>query len=220
MREGGEMAGRSRVVVGISGASGAVLGVRVVERLAALGACEIHLVISAAGRRTLLHEMGEGALEHLGRLVHARHPDTAIGAAVASGSFRTQGMIVAPCSMHTLAAIAYTQSSTLLLRAADVHLKERRPLVLLTREAPLHLGHLRAMVAASELGAIICPPVPAWYLKPASLAEVECEIAARAVGLLGLPGGPREWGGLPEEEERGEGKEWREEGDPQDFLRF
>jgi 4-hydroxy-3-polyprenylbenzoate decarboxylase len=190
------MSAPCRVVVGISGASGAVLGVRVVERLAALGSVEIHLVISDAGERTLAHEVGEGALAALARQVRCIHPNHEVGATVASGSFRTAGMIVAPCSMRTLAAIAYGQSSTLLLRAADVHLKERRPLVLLTREAPLHLGHLRAMLAATELGAIICPPVPAWYLKPRNLAEVETEIAARAISLLGLEAGAREWEGL------------------------
>lgn len=190
------MSRRWRVVVGISGASGAVLGVRIVGRLAALGGVEIHLMISEAGRKTLAHEVDGDALGRLAGLVHTLHPNDALGAAVASGSFRTDGMIIAPCSMRTLAAIAYTQSSTLLLRAADVHLKERRPLVLLTREAPLHLGHLRAMVAACELGAVILPPVPAWYLRPASLAEVEEEIAARAIALLGLPAGGREWAGL------------------------
>lgn len=185
-----------RVVIGISGASGAALGVRVAELLAAAGACEVHLVVSRAGERTLAHECGEAALARLGALVTRRHPIEDIGAAIASGSFRTAGMIVAPCSMRTLAAIAWTASDNLLVRAADVTLKERRPLVLLARESPLHLGHLRAMVAVTEMGAIVAPPVPSFYRRPASVAEIIDHTARRAIGHLGLDGiAAEEWRG-------------------------
>jgi 4-hydroxy-3-polyprenylbenzoate decarboxylase len=174
---------KPRVVVGISGASGAALGLRAVEILDSLGA-ETHLVVSRAAERTLLEEVGPEAEERLRASASHWHSVDDIGASIASGSFPTRGMIVAPCSMRTLAAIANCLADNLLARAADVHLKERRPLVLLAREAPLHLGHLRAMTAATEAGAIIMPPVPAFYLKPASVAEIVDQIARRAIDLL------------------------------------
>lgn len=176
-----------RVVVGVSGASGAALAVRVVERLAALGA-EVHLTISPAAERTLAHEVGEDALAKIEALAHRVHPVDDIGASIASGSFPTAGMIVAPCSMRTLAAIVTGLSDNLLVRAADVCLKERRRLVLLPREAPLHLGHLRNLCTAAELGAIVLPPVPAFYHRPRTLDEAVDQIAARAIDLLGLSG--------------------------------
>lgn len=175
-----------RVVVGISGASGAVVGRRVVELLVASGRCEVHLVVSRAGERTLLQETGPRALARLESLVARRHPVDDIGASIASGSFRTAGMIVAPCSIRTLSAIAASASDNLLVRAADVQLKERRRLVLMVRETPLHLGHLRAMVAATEQGAIIVPPVPAFYRRPASVAALVDHMARRAIDLLAL----------------------------------
>lgn len=178
-----------RVVVGISGASGAAIGVRVVERLAGLDSCELHLVVSQAAERTLAAEVGPRALEALLDLGVRRHDNRDIGACIASGSFRTAGMIVAPCSVRTLSAIAYGQLDNLLVRAADVRLKERQRLVLLPRESPLHLGHLRAMTQVTEIGAILAPPVPAFYLKPASIAEMVDHIALRAIGLLGLESG-------------------------------
>lgn len=178
-----------RVVLALSGASGASLGIRIGELLAEAG-CETHLVVTPAAERTLAEEVGGDALPRLERLVHRRHPIEDVGAAIASGSFATDGMIVAPCSMRVVGAIAATLSSDLLVRAADVHLKERRPLVLLAREAPLHLGHLRAMTAVTEYGAIVLPPVPAFYLKPASVEAVIDEIARRALALLRLPGAP------------------------------
>ena len=178
---------RPRVVIGISGASGAAIGVRVVERLAASQRCEVHLVLSHAAERTLAHEVGPEAVSRLAALVHRRHPFEDVGASIASGSFRTAGMIVAPCSAHSLSAIAYGAADNLLIRAADVHLKERRRLVLLLRESPLHLGHIRAMAQATEMGAIIAPPVPAFYLKPHSVADIVDQLAARAIDLLGLP---------------------------------
>lgn len=175
-----------RVVIGISGASGAAIGVRIAELLAEAGGCELHLVVSRSGERTLAHECGAGALERITALVARRHPVEDVGACIASGSFRTAGMIVAPCSMRTLSAIAASAADNLLVRAADVQLKERRRLVLLVRESPLHLGHLRAMVAATEQGAIIALPVPAFYHRPVTVAEIVDQIARRAVDHLGL----------------------------------
>jgi 4-hydroxy-3-polyprenylbenzoate decarboxylase len=172
-------------VVGLSGASGAAIGLRVVEILRDLGA-EIHLVVSRAAERTLLEEVGPEAMPRLRASAHHWRGVDEIGASIASGSFPTRGMIVAPCSMRTLAAIAHCQADNLLVRAADVHLKERRPLVLLARETPLHLGHLRAMTAATEAGAIVMPPAPAFYLKPASVAAIIEQIARRAIDLLRL----------------------------------
>nr|WP_298093969.1 UbiX family flavin prenyltransferase [uncultured Shinella sp.] len=186
-----------RVVVGISGASGAALGVRIIERLAALSDIEIHLVVSEAARRTLALECGPGAFESLTSLVHHHHPIGDVGASIASGSFPVRGMIVAPCSMQTLSSIATGRTDTLLTRSADVQLKERRRLVLLARETPLHLGHLRAMVSATEMGAIIMPPVPAFYHRPTSIAEIVDHLAARAIDLLALPRPPlaKSWEG-------------------------
>jgi len=180
-----------RVVVGISGASGAALGLRVLERLAEIEGVETHLVISGAAELTLAHEVGPDAVERARGLADVVHQNEAIGAAIASGSFRTAGMIVAPCSMRSLSAIVHSLSDNLLVRAADVQLKERRRLVLLVRETPLHLGHLRAMVAATEMGAIIAPPVPAFYRRPADLWAVIDHCAGRAIDLLGLGTGPQ-----------------------------
>jgi 4-hydroxy-3-polyprenylbenzoate decarboxylase len=177
---------RPRVVVGISGASGAALGVHVVELLAGSSACDVHLVVSRAAERTLAQECGAAALDRLTALAAHHHPIEDVGAAIASGSFRTAGMIVAPCSMRTLAAIAWTAADNLLVRAADVTLKERRPLILLARESPLHLGHLRAMVAVTEMGAVVAPPVPSFYRHPRSVAEIVDHIARRAIGQLGI----------------------------------
>lgn len=183
------MSGRPRVVIGISGASGAAIGARIIEILAEAGGCEIHLVVSTAGERTLAHELGPDALPRLASLAARRHPVSDVGASIASGSFRTAGMIVAPCSIRTLAAIAGSHLDNLLVRAADVQLKERRRLVLMVRETPLHLGHLRAMAQAAEIGAVIAPPVPAFYLKPASIAEMVDQTARRAIALLAVETG-------------------------------
>lgn len=175
-----------RVVVGISGASGAILGVRILELLTATGRCELHTVVTPSGERTLAHEIGHQALAGINRMATKHHAINDIGAAIASGSFRTAGMIVAPCSMRTLSAIAASAADNLLVRAADVHLKERRRLVVLVRESPLHLGHLRAMAAVTEIGGIIVPPVPAFYARPRSLDEVVDHIARRAINLLDI----------------------------------
>lgn len=185
-----------RIVLAVSGASGAALALAVAERLR-LAPVETHLVVTRAAERTIAHELGSDGLARLEALAHTRHAVDDIGAPIASGSFSTDGMIVAPCSMRVVGAIAATIADDLLVRAADVHLKERRPLILLARETPLHLGHLRAMTAVTEYGAVVMPPVPAFYRRPATLAEVIDHIAARAVDLLRLPHMPRapEWVG-------------------------
>lgn len=186
-----------RVVLGVSGASGAAIAMRIAERLFGLSGVETHLVVSAAAERTFAHELDADALCRLEGLVARRHAIGDIGAAIASGSFRTAGMIVAPCSMRSLAGIASGLSDTLLIRAADVHLKERRPLVLLARETPLHLGHLRNMVAVTEMGAIVMPPVPAFYRRPVTVSEIIDHVAARAIDLLRITDEPlaQEWTG-------------------------
>ncbi len=181
------MSQRQRVIVGISGASGAAIGVRIVERLAENPRCAVHLVVSPAAERTLREEVGSDAATRLRATVFRDHLYSDIGACIASGSFAMGGMIVAPCSIRTLSAIAWGQLDNLLVRAADVQLKERRRLILLVRESPLHLGHLRSMAQVAEIGAIIAPPLPAFYLKPQSLEEIVDQIACRAINLLGLP---------------------------------
>ena len=178
---------RARVVVAVTGASGAALALRIGQRLAEIPLVETHLIVSDAARRTLLHEVGSDALHRLLTRAHRNYPADDIGAAPASGSFPTAGMIVAPCSMRTLAAVAAGLADNLIVRAADVHLKERRKLVLMTRETPLHLGHLRNMTAVTEMGAIVMPPVPAFYHRPKDIDDIVDHLAARAIDLLGLP---------------------------------
>ncbi|MCL7466399.1 UbiX family flavin prenyltransferase [Phaeovulum sp. NW3] len=175
----------ARVVLGVSGASGAALALDCARALVRAGAA-VDLVLSAMAERTLDLEIGPGARDELVGLCDGHHPVVDLGAAIASGSFPVAGMIVAPCSMRSLAAIAHGLDDNLLTRAASVQLKERRPLILLAREAPLTLAHLRNMTAATEMGAVILPPVPAFYLKPVSVTEVTAQIAARAVDLLRL----------------------------------
>lgn len=186
-----------RVVVGISGASGAALGQQIVRRLADEGTVEVHLVVSAAAEKTFAHELGPDALIETVEMAHSVYEPDEIGAAIASGSFPTDGMIVAPCSIRTLSAIANSLNDTLLIRAADVHLKERRRLVLGVREAPLHMGHLDLMRRATQSGAIIFPPVPAFYVAR-SMREVIDQTACRMIDLLGLPLArlARDWRGL------------------------
>ncbi len=175
----------ARVILGVSGASGAVLSLAVAEALTRLGA-EIDLVVSAAAKLTFASEIDMGALERLQGMATRVHAIGNIGAAIASGSCPVAGMIVAPCSMRSLAAVAQGMDDNLLVRAASVQLKERRPLVLLAREAPLTLAHLRNMTAVTEMGGIILPPVPAFYLRPAGVAEIAAQIGARAVDMLRL----------------------------------
>ena len=176
---------KPRVVVGISGASGAAIGLRAVEILDERGA-DVHVVFSRAAELTLAAEVGPDAVARLRAHAAHVHGIDSVGATIASGSFSTRGMIVAPCSMRTLAAVANCLADNLLTRAADVHLKERRPLVLVARETPLHLGPLRAMTAATEAGAIIMPPAPAFYLKPRGVDDIVDQIARRAIDLLRL----------------------------------
>lgn len=174
-----------RVVLGVSGASGAMLSLAAARHLAAKGV-EIDLVTSAAAERTLSEECGADALARLRALATRCHPIHDIGAAIASGSVPVSGMIVAPCSMRSLAAIAHGFDDNLLTRSAGVQLKERRRLVLLARETPLTLAHLRNMATVTEMGAIVMPPAPAFYLAHETLAEAASQIAARAIDLLGL----------------------------------
>lgn len=179
-------AGQRRLLVAITGASGAVYGLRLLQALSALSGLQIHAVVSDAGWLTLRHELNL-APEALRPLVHTLHDVAHLGAGPASGSFRCDGMVVAPCSMRTLAAIAHGLTDNLVTRAADVMLKERRRLVLMTRETPLHLGHLRNMTAVTEMGAIVCPPMPAFYLLPKNLDELVDASVARVLDLLDVP---------------------------------
>lgn len=178
------MSSPRRIVVGISGATGIVLGIRLLEVLRDLE-IETHLVVSGPGELTREHET-ELSSSALKALASRAYKITDIGAAIASGSFKTMGMIVAPCSARTVADIAYGTTGNLLTRAADVVLKERRRLVLLVREAPLSLVHLRAMTAATEAGAIIVPPVPAFYTRPKSVDDVVDHIVGRTLDLFDL----------------------------------
>jgi 4-hydroxy-3-polyprenylbenzoate decarboxylase len=182
-----------RLVVGLSGASGAVLGVRVLELCAELGV-ESHLVVSRAAALTLAEETGLD-LAQVSAKASVTYRAGDIGAAIASGSFATMGMIIAPCSVRTMSEIATGVTASLLTRAADVTLKERRRLVLMVRESPLHLGHLRTMTALTEAGAVIAPPVPAFYARPANVAEIVDQCVGRALDLFGLSwSGTRRWG--------------------------
>ncbi len=176
---------RQRIIVGISGASGAIYGVRLLQALRTLPGVETHAVISDAGWLNIAHELG---LErtHAPALADVVHSIDHVGASIASGSFRASGMVVAPCSMRTLAAIAHGLTDNLLTRAADVMLKERRRLILLARETPLHLVHLRNMTTVTEMGAIVCPPVPAFYQKPQTVEDIVQHSLARVLDLLGL----------------------------------
>ena len=174
----------ARLIIGISGASGAIYGVRALEALREIGV-ETHLVVSRSAALTLKLETGRdvGALT---ALASERHAIADIAAPIASGSFKTAGMLIAPCSVRTMSEIATGVTSTLLTRAADVVLKERRPLVLMVRETPLHLGHLRTMAALTEMGAIIAPPVPAFYAEPRSIDDLVDQAVGRVLDLFGF----------------------------------
>jgi flavin prenyltransferase len=183
------------LIVGITGASGAIYGVRLLKLLQTTG-IETHLVMSRSAKITLTQEMDIGAAE-VSALASVVHAVDNIGASIASGSFKTVGMVIAPCSMRSLAEIASGVTSSLVTRAADVVLKERRRLVLLVREAPLHLGHLRAMTAATEMGAIVYPPVPAFYARPASLEQMVDHTLGRVLDLFDIETtAVSRWGGL------------------------
>ena len=188
---------RQRIIVGISGASGAIYGVRLLQALRTLPGIETHAVISDAGWLNITHELG---LErtHAPALADVVHSIDHIGASIASGSFHASGMVVAPCSMRTLAAIAHGLADNLLTRAADVMLKERRKLVLMVRETPLHLVHLRNMLTVTEMGAICCPPLPAFYQHPRSVQDVVDASVARVLDLIDVPHTlATRWAGLP-----------------------
>ena len=184
-----------RLVVGVTGASGAVYGVRLLERARLLG-LETHLVATPAGVLNVHHELGldRAALEALASRAYAPGD---VGACIASGSFATAAMVVAPCSMRSLAAIAHGYGDNLLTRAADVTLKERRRLVLMVRETPFNLAHLRNMTAATEMGAIVFPPLPAFYHQPVTIDELVDDSVERVLTLLGFDAAkPRAWQGL------------------------
>lgn len=184
-----------RMVVGISGASGVAYGVRMLEALRELGV-ETHLVVTRAALLTLSQET-DLSPDDLSDRADVTHRLNDVGASIASGSFRTMGMIIAPCSVRTMSEIATGVTSTLLTRAADVVLKERRRLVLMVRETPLHLGHLRTMTALTEMGAVIAPPLPALYARPASIEEMIDQSVGRALDLFDLEwAGVRRWSGL------------------------
>lgn len=187
-----------RLVVGISGASGVIYGIRMLQTLRRIGV-ESHLVVSRSAEVTLAHETSMKVAE-LRALADVSYSAADIGAAISSGSFRTLGMVVAPCSVRTMSEIASGVTSTLLTRAADVALKERRRLVLMVRETPLHLGHLRTMTALAEMGAVIAPPVPAFYARPEGIDDLVDHSVGRVLDLFGLDAGNlRRWGERPAE---------------------
>lgn len=181
------------MIVGISGASGIVYGVRTLEALRNLG-IETHLVMTRSAQVTLAHEMTL-KVSDINALADIVHRADDIGASISSGSFQTMGMIIAPCSIRSLSEIAAGVTSTLLTRAGDVVLKERRRLVLMVRESPLHLGHLRSMAAVTEMGAIVMPPVPAFYTAPKTIDDIIDHTVGRALDLFGLDTGlVKRWG--------------------------
>lgn len=187
---------KRRIIVAITGATGAVYGVRLLEALRESGQVETHLVVSRAGALNIQAELDVGRRE-VEALADVVHSDRDIGAALASGSFRTHGMVVAPCSMKTLAALATGVTDTLVARAADVTLKERRRIVLLVRESPLHLVHLRNMVTVTEMGAIVMPPVPAFYAKLESIEALVDQTVGRVLDLFDIDAPAlRRWSGL------------------------
>jgi 4-hydroxy-3-polyprenylbenzoate decarboxylase len=176
----------SRLVVGITGASGSIYGIRLLEVLRTTTDIELHLIISAAGKRTLVEETDYNVAD-VEALAHHRYDVRDIGATLASGSFRTSGMIIAPCSIKTAGAVAACYADTLIVRAADVTLKEGRPLIMLVRETPLHLGHLRVLTSLAEMGAVVLPPMPAFYNRPKELDDIINHTVARVLDRLQLP---------------------------------
>ncbi len=186
-----------RLIVAITGASGAVYGVRLMRALREAGGCETHLVLSAAGALTAQQELDLPRAE-VEALADVTHSARDIGATIASGSFVTSGMVIAPCSMKTLGSVAHGLSDNLVSRAADVVLKERRRLVLVTRETPLNLAHLRNMIAVTEMGGVVLPPVPAFYTRPATIDDLVDHTVSRILDLFDLDHaiGTRRWAGL------------------------
>ncbi len=189
------MTRRQRVVVGITGATGAVYGVRLLQRLKACSV-ETHLVLTPAGVLNVHHELGLDR-RSVEALADAAHSPGDVGATIASGSFATDAMVVAPCSMKTLAAVAHGLSDNLLTRAADVTLKERRRLVLMVRETPFNLAHLRNMTSVTEMGGVIFPPLPAFYHRPESVDALVDDTVERVMALIGIErADPKSWAGL------------------------
>ena len=185
-----------RLIVGITGATGAVYGVEVLKVLKTVKGWQSHVILTDAGALNLWHELGMRRKE-LEKLAHVSHHPKDIAATIASGSFLTEGMLIAPCSMKTLAAVAHAHADDLVSRAADVVLKERRRLVLVPRETPLNLAHLRNMVAVTEMGGIVFPPLPAFYHRPTSIDELVDHTVERALALAGFEAAaPRPWAGL------------------------
>lgn len=200
---------KQRVIVGISGASGVVYAVRLLERLRDLEV-ETHLVMTKAAEMTIGYETDSNP-KAVAALAHTSYVLTDVGAAISSGSFKTAGMIVMPCSIRSMSEIATGVTSNLLTRAADVVLKERRRLVLAVRETPLHLGHLRTMTQLAEMGAIIAPPVPAFYAAPQSIQDLIDQSVGRVLDLFGFDApGTKRWGEDLSNGRRGQGKAPRE----------
>ena len=175
-----------KIIIGVSGASGSVYGIRLLEKLRLRGGVETHLILTRIGERTIHLETGRKTAD-VKALADHYYPLDDVGARLASGSYPIDGMVVAPCSVHTMSAIAHGITSNLLLRAADVTLKERRRLILLVRETPLHLGHLRTLVQLAEIGAIIVPPIPGFYHHPQSVVDIVDHTVERVMDLLGTP---------------------------------
>jgi 4-hydroxy-3-polyprenylbenzoate decarboxylase len=176
---------KTRIIVAISGASGAIYGIEALRLLREMGGYETHLIVSPAGARTI-HEETDFTLGEVEAMSDVRHHFRDIGASIASGSFKVHGMLVAPCSARTLGGIAVSLGENLIVRAADVCMKERRKLVLLLRETPLHLGHIELMANVTRYGAIVMPPVPAFYTRPITVAEIATQTAARALDVMGI----------------------------------
>lgn len=193
------MSAPRRIVVALSGASGAIYGVRALEALRDDPDVEVHAIISAGARATIAYET-DRTVEMVEALADRRYAENDLAAALASGTFRTAGMLVAPCSIRTMSAIAHSLNDNLIVRAADVHLKERRPLVLMVRETPLHAGHLRSMYELALRGATILPPVPGFYIRPKTIIELVDHSVGKAFDQLGIEHQlfPRWDGPLPE----------------------
>lgn len=186
--------GKLRIVVGVTGASGAIYALRLMEKLHQSNA-EIHLILSRSGEKTLFLETGKLAAD-IKSLAHFAWPIDDISAPLASGSFQTDGMVISPCSVHTMSSIAHGITANLLTRAADVTLKERRRLVLMIRESPFHLGHLKTMTLLAEMGAIVAPPIPGFYNQPTTIEDLVDSSVDRVLDLIGLPSGnTKRWNG-------------------------
>ncbi|HEY7365414.1 MAG TPA: UbiX family flavin prenyltransferase [Methylomirabilota bacterium] len=175
-----------KLVVAITGATGSIYGIRLLELLRRYPEVETHLVISRPGKRTIVEET-DWSVADVEALATHRHDNNDIGASIASGSFRTAGMVIAPCSVKTAAAVAACHSDNLVARAADVTLKEGRPLIMLVRETPLHLGHLKVLLTLAEMGAVVLPPMPAFYNRPRDLDDIVNHTVARVLDRLNLP---------------------------------